>query len=596
MGVRAGGSVVNHSLSKALCPWNPLHSGLSPFLSEAVSPELEEMQRETEQAAQPSLTPDNRALALRQKSTSLQARVKGDVALQRRPDKQQQRSRQLQHLPRELQAEQQEARRQQVRELQRLYLAHLFGGTARRAVGNGPYSEEPILWGAARSPRGRQKHREPLRKERSHREVPPRQQDWHTKSLKKATGSEGWEAPRAQHLRPPEKSKGKRAPSNQTSGGRQLVESWVGRRADLEKLNPFLATAGQVKFLEEKEKERAPKEMWRLGKGTARFAQGLRNNAEDQSPEGKLEDLEQLWLVTSTHKKGAMPLISPSQCGDKDRWQKELDSAVEEMFNTNRKLKEHLAWHLERRSLTDQNPAGEQVFLERKGPSSDTPGEEGTGQAETVRAAEVEFPQTVFHRSLLQLPSQAKRARDRHLASPMRKSESWMLPPEDGVSVSAEDSILQSLKPDHKPPKPATLAEGSPPPYQQEQPDQVGWRASRQEQKTGVEGRRQKSLLEQTEHPNMSLEIHYKAELEEERRARRRTRLALLKSYPTGVHTRAPGPVPRTPSSLCNSSIDEEKHNQMVRDFQRRILEQNKLHEQFLEKARKRLQVFQKTW
>lgn len=94
----------------------------------------------------------------------------------------------------------------------------------------------------------------------------------------------------------------------------------------------------------------------------------------------------------------------------------------------------------------------------------------------------------------------------------------------------------------------------------------------------------------------MSLEIHYKAELEEERRERRRTRLALLRSYPTWVPTRNPDPVPRTHSPLSSSDIDEVKHDQMVRDFQRRISEQTKLHEQFLEKARKHLQELQKTW
>ncbi|XP_013361559.1 PREDICTED: protein DDC8 homolog isoform X2 [Chinchilla lanigera] len=546
------------------------------------------MQRETEQAVHPSLAPDDRASALRQKSMLLQARVKGAVALQRRPDKQQRRSQQLQHRPKELQADHHEARPQQVRHLQPLNLAHLWGGAARWAVGNEYHSEKPILRKAARYPGGRQKHKEPLREERSRREVPSRQQTWHIDSLKKATGSERRGAARAQCLSPPEKSKGKWAPSHQTSGGRQLVESRVGRRTDLEKLNPLLATAGETKFLEGKE-ERVPKGMWHLGKG-------LRNNTEDQSPEGKLEDLEQLWLVSSTHKKGAMPLVSPHQCGDKDDWQKGLESVLEELFNTSRKLKEHLTWQLEQRSLVDQNPAGEQVFSESQEPSSDTPGEEGTGHSGTAPAAEVESPWTASQYSLLQLPSQAESAKDHHLAPPTPKSESQTLPPEDGVSVSREDSILQSPKPSPEPPKPATLVEGLPLPYPQEQPDQADCRTSRQEKKTGVEGRRQKRLLEQTEHPNMSLEIHYKAELEEERRARRRTRLALLKSYPTGVPTRKPGPVPRTHSPLCSSSIDEEKHNEMVRDFQRRILEQNKLHEQFLQKARKRLQEFQKAW
>ncbi|KFO35671.1 protein DDC8 homolog [Fukomys damarensis] len=542
------------------------------------------MQRDTEDTARPSLMPDDTVFALRRKSALLQARVKGDVALQRRPNGQQRRSRQLQRLPEGLRAVPQEARHQQARDPQRLYLAHPLSGAARWAVGNKPHSGEPILQGAAGPLRGRQRHKEPLREERSCREVPPGRQAWHTKSLKKATGLERRGAPRAQCLSPPEKRKEKRAPSSQTSGGRQLVESWAGfTTADLERLHPLLAAAVETKFLEEKAKEKAPKRMRQVGNGTDRSAQGPRNYSR-ASPESQPEDLEQLRPVSSTHRKG-----SECQRGDKDFWQKELASAVEELFKTSRKLRERLTWHLEQRPVADQNPAGEQVFPERRGPGSDVPGEEGPGQAATVLASEAGSPRTASQCSLPQLPSQAEGAQYHHLAPCTPQGESQTLPPEDRVSVGGEDSILQS-------PTPATPAEGSPHPRRQEQPDPAGWRASRQKQKTAAEGRK-KSLLEQTEHPSMSLEIHYKAELEEERRARRKTRLALLRSYSTGAPARDAGPVCRAHSPLYGSgSVSEEKHSQMVLGFQRQILEQNRLHTQFLEKARKRLREFQKTW
>jgi hypothetical protein len=97
------------------------------------------------------------------------------------------------------------------------------------------------------------------------------------------------------------------------------------------------------------------------------------------------------------------------------------------------------------------------------------------------------------------------------------------------------------------------------------------------------------------EHPDMSLEIHYKAELEEERRERRRTRLAILKAYPNGLHTRGGGSDYRITSFSGSSLLNEERHKQMIHDLQQQISEQNKLHKQFLEKARKRLEDFQKT-
>lgn len=135
----------------------------------------------------------------------------------------------------------------------------------------------------------------------------------------------------------------------------------------------------------------------------------------------------------------------------------------------------------------------------------------------------------------------------------------------------------------------ATAEKESLKPYLQRQDGSIAsWMALRQKQKAELEQKRRKTLLELREHPNMSLEIHYKAELEEERR---RMRLALLNSYSTGV----PAPASDENTSLDNGLLDEDKQSQMIRDLQQQILEQNKLHKQFLEKARKRLQEFQKT-
>lgn len=43
----------------------------------------------------------------------------------------------------------------------------------------------------------------------------------------------------------------------------------------------------------------------------------------------------------------------------------------------------------------------------------------------------------------------------------------------------------------------------------------------------------------------------------------------------------------RSPTSPSASIVNDDRHSQMIRDLQQQILEQNKLHKQFLEEARK---------
>ncbi|XP_062936345.1 protein DDC8 homolog [Cynocephalus volans] len=559
------------------------------------------MRRNVERATRRSSSPDDEALLLRQKHKLLQAREKGDVTLQKRPDIQQWKSQPLQHVAKELRQEWPEAQHQQVRDPERP-LAHLLGGGGGgQAMEKEPDSEEPVQKGATRPLRAKEKHRAASREEkRGHMEEPVRSA-WPSKSQKRAVGSEKQGALKAMGLthpppRPPERSQGKRAPSTRTGGGRHPVDPWVSRGMDLEKLNPLLAFAGGIK-----EKQKAQEGRRQLRKGKVPFVQGLKNSSRDPSVEGIWKDLEQLWPVGFTHGRGSVPQVSQCKHRDKTEWQKELEFAFEELFNINRKLKKHLSLHLESRPGEDQNPDEEQAPSELQEQSGETPREGRAGDMEgmpAVESTELQAHQTSSKTSLQKFLGKMENQKYHQMTKAMFKDGSQASSPKTGVFISEEDSLSGDTGSTQEPPTLAALQEGSVQLHLQAPADRAGLMSSRQKRKTEKEQRRQEQLelLEQTEHPNMSLEIHYKAELEEERRERRRARLAHMKSYPVRdqerqrVHAlQAASP----PGTDVLDYEDVEKHSQRIHDLQQQILEQNKLHQKFLDEARKRLQEFQ---
>lgn len=551
------------------------------------------MQRDTERAAQLSPSSEDEALVLRQKLSLMQAREEDGVTLK------QWKARQLQRLAEELKAEWQEARLQQVKQAERLYLAQLLDKAAERAGGNDPSVDEQNQRGTAKHTRARERNRAAFREEKGRREEHPRQ---HPKSRKKAPCSERRSA-KARGPASGEKGKGRRVSSSKSHGGYQGPR--VTRRVDVVKLNPFFDSTHEC--MEEVQKEF-------LREGRRPLARGARpaHNLRDQSLQGKTTAPEQPSPLSLTFKQGAAAQGPPNKYSNKNQWHKEIESTFEELFNTNRKLKRHLNLHLEQRLKADQNPEEQQGYSENRSENFSTLREESTEELETAEESgsptEVETPEMWSKANLKQMLSDTEYPRYQQMAKYPLKSES-LVPVKAGTSREQDDLFSLSPESGHESPKSPVVEDESLKPYLQKQADSVAsWMALRQKQKAELEQRRQKTLLELTEHPNMSLEIHYKAELEEERRERRRMRLALLKSYSTGIQAPAPAPVPVPVSvsvsapapdrniTLDNGLLDEDKQNQMIRDLQQQILEQNRLHQEFLEKARKRLQEFQKSF
>nr|XP_012611731.1 protein DDC8 homolog [Microcebus murinus]XP_012611732.1 protein DDC8 homolog [Microcebus murinus]XP_012611733.1 protein DDC8 homolog [Microcebus murinus] len=559
--------------SSVLGPPEPAALGYSRHPSETMPVGFSEMNRNVERAVWRSPNPDDGALHLGQKRKLLQVREKEEAAPPRRPDVRLWKSCQLHGLAEELRAAWQEAQHRHSR---------LSTARWRRTKDREPDQDEPLQQAAARSLRARERNRAALRDERSRKEEPGRH-GWHPRAWRLVGCTERQAATRTASrvhlpLSPPEKSQGKqRVPWTKSGGGRRPVTTRGGRRVD-----PLLAPAGETK--QRVERETTQEGRRQQEKGTASLVRG-----RNLSLEGKPRAGEQRCPADCTCRRGAQ--ASQCTCSDKSEWQKELESTFEELFNTNRKLKKHLSLHLESRPRAAQNSDEEQAVSGSPDSGSETPrekkaeDEEETPAGESDSPAGVEAQLTASGSDLETLLSRIENLKYHQSDEPDCRSESQMQCPEAGTSVDEEDKLSCVTSAAATP-----TVERAPQLHLRDQTGGAGSLAAwRQKQKQEAEEdwrlQRQQDLLEQPEHPNMSLEIHYMPELEKERKERRRTRLALLNSYPSrGWDTR------RGPQL---SLTEEEWHSQMIRDLQYQISEQDKMHKQFLEEARRRLREFQ---
>ncbi|XP_074245121.1 protein DDC8 homolog [Saimiri boliviensis] len=534
-----------------------------------------------------SLCPGNGPLLWRQNHRLLPARGKGDLNLQRRADAKLWKSHQLQRLAEKLRREWQESRYLQVRDLDRLQSARLLGWGGGRATENKPGWEGPIQPRSPRPPRGKEKQKTALSQKRSGREELGQQRPGHTRPRKMPASPEKPQTTKATdqmhpHVSPPERRKGRQECPAKSGDGRCAVHPRGNRGADLEWQNPLVVAAGEIRRVEEKENGTAQAGRRPPGKGAGGFVPGLTSCSQGQSVEGR-----------SAGSSPGREAVSPaSQCTLREnKWQKELELAFEELFSINRQLKEHLRWYLALTPGMDQSPGAQHGFSETQEWGGRVPREK-MAHTETMPArecrslAEEEERQAVSKTHLNTLTGKVRNQKCHRTVKPTFRNGSQTSPKAE-ICVHKVDSFLYSTESGQETPKLGTLAEGPLQLHLEDQAHRVG------SQKAETEQRRQKQLesLERTEHPDRSLEIH-EAELEKERREQRGAGPARLRS-PSATAQERESQSELSTTSLSGTSLTDDQHSQMIRDRQQQILEQSKLHKQFLAEARKRLREFQ---
>uniref|UniRef100_A0A8D1YZ80 ALMS motif domain-containing protein n=1 Tax=Sus scrofa TaxID=9823 RepID=A0A8D1YZ80_PIG len=596
------------------------------------------------------LSPNEEAFILkedyerRRKLRLLQVREQErDIALQIREDIKQRRNKQFTRLAEELRAEWEESQTQKIKNLEKLYLASLrsMGEGHQQAKENEPDLNALAHRAAERKKKAEVRHREALKVQKNQKEMLMKQKTWHIKARKEALLVEKERSAKITSLPPPppslfENMEVTRQPNVKTNSSTyHHLRTFVNREVDTKQPDPHLAAEEEAKRLQELQKQAAEERMEQSEKAHVRGFQAMKKIHLAQNQEKLMKELKQLQQEDLARRRQTVARMPPhlvelpyKRNEMKEDWQRELEFAFEDMYNADRKVKGNLILHLEPEPLpvvTDQIQDEELDLSMEQGSSAETENIPVT-KAETICSSEADVPvamkthqipsKILFKKLLNKIRSQkslwtikSMSEEESEMITTVSETESKALTIETGATVS-EDGTLSSgqeqvvesdmltvdsgpLTSEDKPltsntdsekeqevneTQPITaVAQSSVLLHPHEEAARIRM-AARQRQIMEIEEQKQKQLelLEKIEQQKLRLETDcFRAQLEEEKRKK----------------TQQPG-VGTVPAS-CTISSDEDNHRQMIRNYQQQLLQQNRIHKQSVETARKRLLEYQ---
>ncbi|XP_030650506.1 centrosomal protein of 295 kDa isoform X3 [Nomascus leucogenys] len=579
-----------------------------------------------------------------------------DIALQIREDIKQRRNQQFTRLAEELRAEWEESQTQKIQNLEKLYLASLrsMGEGHRQAKENEPDLDALAQQAAERKRKADLRHKEALKVQKNQKEILMKQKTWHIKARKEALLVEKERSAKITSLPPPpptlfENIEVKRISAVKTNSSTyHHLHTFVNRETDTKQPDARLAAEEEGKRLEELQKQAAQERMERFEKAHVRGFQAMKKIHLAQNQKKLMKELKQLQQEDLARRRQTVAQMPPQlvelpykRSEMKEDWQRELEFAFEDMYNADRKVKGNLILHLEPEPLptvTDQIQDEEldlSVEQENLGAAEDLP----VTEAKIICSSETDVPlvmktqqipsKVLFKKLLNKIRNQKSlwtiksMSEDEsemittisEIESKVPTVESGTIASEERTLSSGQEQVVESdtltiesgpLASEDKPLScgtnsgkeqeinetlPITPVAQSPVLlHPQEEAAKIRMSA-RQKQIMEIEEQKQKQLelLEQIEQQKLKLETDcFRAQLEEEKRK---------KTQPTGVGCRKSHHyinhlVGIAPAS-CTVISDEDSHRQMIRNYQHQLLQQNRLHRQSVETAKKRLLEYQ---
>ncbi|XP_063112298.1 centrosomal protein of 295 kDa isoform X2 [Cavia porcellus] len=607
------------------------------------------MKRKVVNTGKLRLSPNEEAFILREdyerrrKLRLLQVREQEkDIALQIREDIKQRRNQQFARLAEELRAEWEESQTQKIQNLEKLYLASLksMGDGHRQAKENEPDLDALARQTAERKRKAEMRHKEALKVQKNKKEILMKEKNWHIKARKEALLVEKERSAKISSLPLPppapfENIEVKRISSVKTSSSTyHHISTFVNAQMETKQPDAHLAAEEEAKRLEELQKQAAQERLEQFEKAHVRGFQAMKKIHLAQTQEKLMKELKQLQQEDLARRKQTVAQMPPQvvelpykRNEMKEEWQRELEFAFEDMYNADRKVKGDLVLHLEPEplpSVTDQIQDEEldlSVDQENIGEAEDLPlTEADIRSSETDDSLAIktqELPSKVLFKKLL---NKIRNQKSLWTIKSMSEDESEMItnvseaeskvPTVESGTIASEERTLSTeqehvmesdlltiesgpLTSEDKPlschtdsgkeqeinetPPVTAVAQSSFLLHPQEEAVRVRMSA-KQKQIMELEEQKQKQLelLEQIEQQKLRLETDcFRAQLEEEKRK---------KPQPTGVGT-APVPFP--------VFSDEDSRRQIIRNYQQQLLQQNRLHKQSVDTARRRLLEYQ---
>ncbi|KAK2507260.1 hypothetical protein MC885_007393, partial [Smutsia gigantea] len=490
---------------------------------------------------------------------------------------------------------------------------------------------------AERKRKAEMRHKEALKVQKSRKETLMKQKTWHIKARKEALLVEKERSAKITNLPPPpptlfENIEVKRITNVETNSSTyHHLYSFVNREMDTNQPDPHLAAEEEAKRLEELRKQAVQQRMQQCEKAHVRGFQAMKKIHLAQNQEKLMKELKQLQQEDLARRRQTVARMPPQllelpyrRSEMKEDWQRELEFAFEDMYNADRKVKGNLILHLEPEPLptvTDQIQDKELDLSMEQENLEETENIPVT-EAKMICSSEADVPlamkthqvpsKILFKKLLNKIRSQkslwtikstsedesemittvseteskaqtvesgATASEDRTLSEQEQVVESDMLTVDSGPLTSEPhscDADSEKEQEINETQSLTTVAQSSVLLHPQEAAARIRM-AARQRQIMEIEEQKQKQLelLEQIEQQKLRLETDcFRAQLEEEKK--KETQQTVVGTAPAS----------------CTVSSDED-HRKMIRDYQHQLLQQNRLHRQSVETARKQLLDYQ---
>ncbi|XP_074996244.1 centrosomal protein of 295 kDa isoform X5 [Calonectris borealis] len=575
------------------------------------------------------------------------------IALQIREKVKQRREEQLHQLEEALRAEWQKAQDQKMKALEKLYLSSLraIGEGHRQAKENEPDLEALAKQAEERKQRAEKRHRKALKEQKYQKEKLLREQARRTNARKHALEVERQRAAKVASLPPPpphplENFEVKKTPAvkpysadNFSVTRYHISEPYVDREVDGEQPDVRLAAAEEGKRLEELHREAERERREQLEKAHLRGSHALKKVHLAQDRERLLKELEQMQNMDRMRRRQLVAQMPPQlfvpaykRMEIKEEWQRELEFAFEDMYSEDRKMKGDLILQFEPQPFPAPSDRSQDndldISLEQESACDTQPESACDTRQESGQMIEEEVPtESENHEEAKTRQPQSKLALKKLLNKIRSQKEEWTSKSEKEIQSEIETIESGTIASDERPLCDSELnyeqqkntvceakdsveilentvaAENSVLIHPQEQAAKLRMQEERQKWNKQIEQQKQEqlALLKQIEEEKARLEadflkIQMQTCLEEAKKKKEEEEQdQLVQShsvpstdkqnkveYETGNTT-----VPETRSSR------EDSHLQIIRNYQQRLLQQNRLHKQTIEEARKRLQEYQ---
>ncbi|XP_071351833.1 centrosomal protein of 295 kDa isoform X2 [Trachinotus anak] len=567
-----------------------------------------------------------------------------NIALQIRQAVEQRRQRELEQLAEELRQDWERQRREKLDTLQRLYQEsiQLLGQGHRSAKQNEPDLAAIAQREEENHTKAEERYREALKELKSQRMKDHERQSRFINARKKALQAEKERSAKVASLPPPPPNPFQNIDSRKPHVVKKsdvsafaathyhMSESTVDREVDTQQLNAHEEAELEARRLQDLQREEKRRREEQLEKARLRGKQALRREQLVQDRERllvELEHMQQTDLLRRRQQVSQMPpqIFQPLYKRQETRedFQRDMEFAFEDMYTGERRVKGDLVVQLVPEPLPALSTGSQDQELDITLDEITTPGTENTQRDAEQEAASTEqdtfaqvepskpAPRRALKKLLDRIRSQRNQWTGPNRRVPAADSPSVFTDQIPERDTTIETGSLTSEEKDKRPttelPEPAHL----PPALEAAEqsavadtllPDALANRIQefeeerkKREEELEREKQQQVVLLQELEEQKAELEQM----LLEAQQEREHLKAAITQEVPINqpdipVHDQEVTSVTLGQATELEPPTGEDDHTRRIREYQQRLLEQNRIHQRSVEVARQRLEEYQR--